>query len=156
VVFLAAICLAGGDVQPQAAASDAVWRTTPRSECWPCTGTIRRKTGCGSWGQDPGVGCCVYAARALWVLGYPAQALARIHEALTLAHGLSHPYSLAYARVFEAYVSQYRQDVPAASDQAEAAVTLSTERGFQYWTALGTILRGWALALQGQGEEGIV
>jgi hypothetical protein len=73
-----------------------------------------------------------------------------------LAHGLSHPYSLAYARVFAAYVSQYRQDVPAASDQAEAAVTLSTERGFQYWTALGTILRGWALALQGQGEEGIV
>jgi predicted ATPase len=89
------------------------------------------------------------------VLGYPAQALARIHEALTLAHELSHPYSLAYARVFAAYVSQYRRDVPAASEQAEAAVTLSTERGFQYWAALGTILRGWALAMQGQSEEGM-
>ena len=49
-------------------------------------------------GQDPGVGCRAYAARTLWLLGYPDQALARLHEALALAHALSHPYSLAYAR----------------------------------------------------------
>jgi predicted ATPase len=34
-------------------------------------------------------------------------------------------------------------------------VTLSTEQGFTHWVALGTSLRGWALALQGQGEEGM-
>jgi predicted ATPase len=32
---------------------------------------------------------------------------------------------------------------------------LSTERGFPFWSTLGTILQGWALAAQGQGAEGI-
>ena len=49
-------------------------------------------------GQDPGVACRSYAAMTLWLLGYPAQALARLYEALALAHALSHPFSLAYAR----------------------------------------------------------
>src|SRR4029450_7811400 len=43
-------------------------------------------------GQDPGVGCRAYAARTLWVLGYPDQALARLHDALALAQELSHPF----------------------------------------------------------------
>ena len=106
-------------------------------------------------GQDPGVGCRVYAARTLWLLGYPAQALARIHEALALAHALSHPYSLALVRCWAAYVSQWRRDVPAVHEHAEAAVALSTEQGFPLWVAQGTSLRGWALAMQGQGEEGM-
>ena len=106
-------------------------------------------------GQDPGVGCRAYAALTLWLLGYPEQALARLHEALALAHELSHPYSLAFARCWAAFVSQFRRDVPAVHEQAEAAVALSTEQGFPLWAALGTSLRGWALAMQGQGEEGM-
>ena len=54
-------------------------------------------------GQDPGVGCRAYAAWTLWLLGYPEQALARLHEALALAHELSHPFSLACARCWAAY-----------------------------------------------------
>jgi predicted ATPase len=45
--------------------------------------------------------------------------------------------------------------VPAVHDQAEAAVALSIEQGFPQCAALGTSLRGWALARQGQGKEGI-
>ena len=106
-------------------------------------------------GHDPGVACRVYAALTLWLLGYPEQALARLHEALALAHALSHPYSLAFARCWAAFVSQFRRDVPAVHEQAEAAVALSTEQGFPLWAAMGTSLRGWALAMQGQGEEGM-
>jgi len=40
-------------------------------------------------------------------------------------------------------------------EQAEAAVALSIEQGFPFWAAAGTILRGWALAMQGQGEAGM-
>ena len=86
-------------------------------------------------GQDPGVACRAYAAMTLWLLGYPEQALARLHEALALAHELSHPYSLALARCWAACVSQFRRDVPAVHEQAEAAVTLSTEQGFPHWAA---------------------
>jgi predicted ATPase len=91
----------------------------------------------------------------LWLLGYPAQALARVHEALTLAHELSHPFSLGFARWWAAYVSQWCRDVPAVHEQAEAAIILATEQGFPQWAAMGRSLRGWALALQGQGEEGM-
>jgi class 3 adenylate cyclase/predicted ATPase len=106
-------------------------------------------------GQDPGVVCQVNTALTLWFLGYPTQALARVHEALALAHELSHPYSLAYARCVAALVSQYRRDVLAVYEHAEAAIALSTEQGFPLWAAWGTSLRGWALAMQGQGEAGI-
>jgi adenylate cyclase len=40
-------------------------------------------------------------------------------------------------------------------EQAEAAVVLSTEQDFPLWAASGTIFRGWALARQGQGAEGV-
>src|SRR5262249_20740562 len=90
-------------------------------------------------GQDPGVVCRTLASRTLWLLGYPEQALAHLHEALTLAHALSHPFSLAYARCLAAIVSQYRRDVPAVHEYAEAAVALPTEQGFPQWVAYGTI-----------------
>jgi predicted ATPase len=105
-------------------------------------------------GHDPGVNCRGWAAMTLWVLGYPAQALACLHEALTLAHTLSHPFSLAYAQCWAALVHQLRRDAPAVHAQADATVTLATEQGFTLWAAWGTSLRGWALALRGQGEKG--
>ena len=95
------------------------------------------------------------AAQTLWLLGYPAQALARLHEALALAHTLSHPFSLAFARGWAAMVSQFRRDVSAVHEHAEAAVALATAQGFPQWAALGTSFRGWALAMQGQGEAGM-
>ena len=57
--------------------------------------------------------------------------------------------------VCAAFVSQFRRDVPAVYEQAEAAVALATEQGFPLWAAWGTSVRGWALAMQGQGEEGM-
>ena len=106
-------------------------------------------------GQDPGVACQAHGARTLWLLGYPAQALTHIHDALALAHELTHPFSVAFAQCWAAILSQWRRDVPAVYDHAEAAVTLSTTQGFPLWAALGASLRGWALAMQGQSEAGM-
>jgi predicted ATPase len=89
------------------------------------------------------------------LLGYPAQALARVHDALALAHELLQPFSLAFAWCQAASVSQVRRDVPAVHEQAAAAVALSTERGFAQWAAQGTSYRGWALAMHGQDEAGM-
>jgi predicted ATPase len=115
----------------------------------------QRRTPVFRTGQDPGVACRTIAAHTLWLLGYPAQALARVHEALVLAHELSHPFTLAFARWLGAIVFQYRRDVPAVYEQAEAAVALSIEQGFAQWAASGKILYGWALAMQSWGEEGM-
>jgi predicted ATPase len=108
-------------------------------------------------GRDPGVACRIHVALTLWLLGYPEQALVRIYEVLALAQELSHPYSLAHVRLMAAVVVQScHRDVPAVHEHAEVAVALSTEQGFPLWAAMGTSLRGWALAMQGQGEEGLV
>jgi tetratricopeptide (TPR) repeat protein len=106
-------------------------------------------------GPDLGVGCRFYAAWTLWLLGYPAQALAHIHEALTLAHALSHPLSLAWMRCRAAIFFQVCRDVPAVLEQAEAAVALAAAQGFPQWSAWGRIMRGWVLAMQGQDEVGL-
>jgi class 3 adenylate cyclase/predicted ATPase len=106
-------------------------------------------------GQDPGVACRAYSAMTLWLLGYPAQALVCLHEALALAHALSHPYSLAFAQSMAAWVAQVRRDVPAVHAHAEACIALATPQGFPLWAASGTILRGWALAMQAQDKEGM-
>ncbi len=105
--------------------------------------------------QDPGVACLSYTAWALWHLGYPDQALKRSFEALTLARELLHPISLAWALDFAAMLYQHRLERHTAQERSEAAIMICNEQGFAFWLALGTILRGWALAGQGQVEEGI-
>jgi len=101
------------------------------------------------------VACLSELALALWYLGYPDQALLKSQEALTRARELAHPFSLAYALNWAAVVHQHRREGPTVQRWAEAEVTLATEQGFPNWLAWGTIARGWALAEQGQGEEGI-
>ena len=105
-------------------------------------------------GEDAGVICRSYAAWTLWYLGYPAQGLARNDEAVTLAQQSTNPYSLAYAMSWAAVFHQYCREGRAAQERAEAAISLATEQGFPLWRAAGSILRGWALAQQGQAREG--
>jgi predicted ATPase len=107
------------------------------------------------YGTDPGVSCRSLAALALWHLGYPDQALRRIREALTLAYEVAHPFSLAYALHFAAVLHYFRRETRQTQEQAEATITLSTKQGYALFVARGTILRGWSLAAQGQGEAGI-
>ena len=104
---------------------------------------------------DPGVACRCWAGLTLWLLGYPDQALERSHEALALAQELTHPYSLVFALNYAAWLHQYRREAQAAQERAEAAITLSAERGFAHHLELGMTWRGWALAAQGREEEGI-
>jgi predicted ATPase/class 3 adenylate cyclase len=105
-------------------------------------------------GQDPAVACLTQVAWALWSLGYPDQALRRSHEALILAQELSHPLSLAQALVSILRIHQHYREGQAAQERAEALMTLSTDQGFAFTLAWGTIMRGWAAAEQGRGEEG--
>ena len=107
------------------------------------------------YGEDTGVMCHSFAARALWYLGYPDQGLARSQEAVTLAQQSAHPFSLSYALYAAALFSQFRREVRLTQERAEALISLATDQGFPQWKAGGVLLRGWALAQQGQAQEGI-
>jgi predicted ATPase len=108
------------------------------------------------YGVEPGVECLAHAAWVLWHLGYPDQALKRTHEALALAQESAHSLSLAVALTRAAKGHQYRREAYAVQERAEAAITLSAEQGYPLWLGFGTVLQGWALAEQGQAEEGVV
>jgi len=104
--------------------------------------------------EDPEV-CRLAQGPALWLLGYPDQALVSIRNALTLAHEISHPYSLALALAQAATLHQCRRETRLTQEHAETVITFSIEKGFPYWAAWGTLVRGWVLTEQEQGEEGI-
>jgi predicted ATPase len=107
------------------------------------------------FGQDPGMACLSAMAWIRQLLGYPDEALTRSQEAITLAQQQAHPFSLAFACTWAAFLYQLRRDAPAAQARAEAAIALATEQEFPFWRAIGAILRGWAHAAQDQTEGGI-
>ena len=76
-------------------------------------------------------------------------------HAVTLAQQIAHPFSLGFALNCAAMFHQFRREGRATQERAEAAISLATEQGFPYWMAFGAILHGWALAQQGQAQEGI-
>jgi predicted ATPase len=109
-------------------------------------------------GEAPGVRCLAVAAWTLWCLGFPTQALRRGQEAQAQAQAqaFAQPYSLTMAQNWMIYLHHFRREVPAVQTQAEALLTLATAQGFPLWVGYGTCWRGWALAMQGHGEKGIV
>jgi predicted ATPase len=107
------------------------------------------------YGEDAGVVCHIFAALALWHLGYPDQGLNRSHEAVTVAQQTAHPFSLGFALSAAAWFHQFRREVHAAQEYAEAGIRLTKDQGFPYWRAMCCIQRGWSLAHQGQVNEGI-
>ena len=105
-------------------------------------------------GHDPGVCGRYRAAPTLWLLGYPDQAVASSEAALVLAQQLAHPFSLAIALYWAAVLHHLRREAPLTQARAEAGMTLATDQEFPQQLAQATLLRGWALAVSGHGEEG--
>jgi predicted ATPase len=106
-------------------------------------------------GGDYGVFSPCVASHALWHLGYSEQALERSRQALGRAEELADPFSRALALAYDAMLQQFRGARDAVEEQAAAAIAISTEFGFPYYLAWGTILHGWAVAERGEVERGI-
>ena len=106
------------------------------------------------YGNDSGIVCSSYLAYSLWFLGHQDQAFRTSRKTLRKARQLAHPFSLALALAFAAYLHQHARDAAATIQLADEAIILSTEQGFPFWAKQEAILAGWALAEQGQIEEG--
>ncbi|UCC63308.1 MAG: AAA family ATPase [Anaerolineae bacterium] len=107
------------------------------------------------YGQDPVVSCLCELARILWHVGYPDQAVAKMHEALNLAHELAHPLTQAFALANAIVLHWFRREGRAVQQQAQTIAALSTEHGFPQWLAHGRFHLGWARVRQGEVEGGI-
>src|SRR5262249_53240964 len=107
------------------------------------------------YGIEPGVFGLSYAAVVLWHLGYPDQALQKSEAACTLVQVQSYPFSLAAAQAYAAMSHQLRRERVLTQEWAEAEIALSREQGSPVGLGQGVVLQGWALAEQGQIEEGM-
>jgi predicted ATPase len=71
------------------------------------------------------------------------------------AQALAHPYSLVFALNQATVLSQLRRDGRAVQEQADEVIAVCAAQGLSQQGAMATILRGWGLVVQGQGETGI-
>ena len=105
-------------------------------------------------GHDPGVCCLSVGACVLWFLGYPDQALQRMHEALTLGQELAHPHSLANALHFAAQLHQLRREGQAAQERAETGDSARWGAGVRPMVGAGNDPAGLGAGLAGTGSRG--
>ncbi len=103
-------------------------------------------------GQDASVCNLAFAALNSWLLGKAQQAEQYSKQAIQLARELDHPFSLAYALNFAAWLS-YMQNKPEKTKiYAQEEIELSEEHAF-FWIHKGKLLLGWALAQADDAEE---
>jgi tetratricopeptide (TPR) repeat protein len=105
--------------------------------------------------QDPGIAMRAFLGWALFLLGYPDQALKAAKEALTLAKALSHPMSEAFALSHLVRVHLFRREWPIAHSLAATLIALATDQGLPLFVIGGRMLQTWALAELGRGEEAV-
>ena len=109
----------------------------------------------GLYSQDPKAVSLLYRGWALWILGYPDQALATCEASAAWAENLGHPFSLAFAHDYCAVVHHLRREPTRAGQRGAAATAVSTEHGFPFWKAWGAMMRGKAQCDAGARIEGI-
>jgi class 3 adenylate cyclase/predicted ATPase len=107
------------------------------------------------FGQDIRVAALAIRAKALWLLGFPALALADIESALKDGHEMDHGPSLMYALLFAAKLNIYSGYYAAASKHADEIVTFATQKGIGYWKAAGMLAQGVASALLGNSSDAV-
>jgi hypothetical protein len=104
---------------------------------------------------DPQVASQAYLGIVLFCLGFPDQALARSSAAVAEARRLAHPPSLASSLMNGTTVLLLVGDDAALDERANQLVAVTTEQGFPFWGAVGTIYRGWVKVKNGDVAEGI-
>jgi DNA-binding winged helix-turn-helix (wHTH) protein/predicted ATPase len=107
------------------------------------------------YGDDPRILCHCWAALALWYLGYPERALARVTGALHIAGELGYPFGQVFAQFWTAFVHQVRGEPDRVREHADALTALAERHAIPQFAAMGVILQGWALSGPGCAEERI-
>ncbi len=107
------------------------------------------------YGQDPKNTSLAFGAVALWLLGYPDQAIERSRQGVVMGRELGHPTTLALALYFDSMLWQYCRAPQAVRESARATMEIGTEHGLSLWLANGQIMEGWALAEQGKPADGV-
>jgi class 3 adenylate cyclase/DNA-binding winged helix-turn-helix (wHTH) protein/tetratricopeptide (TPR) repeat protein len=105
--------------------------------------------------SHPAMGGLFYSGFALWYLGYPEQAQARVHEGLEMAQHLLYPHHVIWGQHLGASFFQLCRDVRRTRELADAVVLGTARHGLQICRLTGLVLQGWTLVQAGQEDAGI-
>jgi predicted ATPase len=94
------------------------------------------------FGGDSGVSILSNRSWALWIMGYPAMALADVEHALHEAREIGQAATLMYSLVHGALPLIFRGDYVVANKLLDEVVALTNERSALYWKALGMMFQG--------------
>lgn len=106
-------------------------------------------------GHDPRACCLSHLGHTLWLLGHPDQALQRARAAVAWAETLENAFSRALTQSSLSLVHLLRREPAATRAAAEAVLALAEAEGFPHFAALASMLRGWAVAVQGDADAGL-
>ena len=106
-------------------------------------------------GAHVGVMAQATSARVLWSLGYADRAREMVRTAFVLAEEVRHPMSLAVTLYHKVIIVVCCGDERVAQTDAEELISFSNEHGLPHYSSVGTIWRGWALAMEDQYKEGL-
>jgi predicted ATPase len=106
-------------------------------------------------GYHPRVVSQANLAIVLFCLGFPNQALTQSSAAIAGARKLAHPPSLALSLGIGCRLLSLLGGNAVLGEWVEQLVAVTSEQGFAFWSALGTIYRGWVKVKTGDVAEGI-
>jgi tetratricopeptide (TPR) repeat protein len=109
----------------------------------------------GRLSMDPRISCLTTSGFALWLMGYPERAVARMNEATRLANELDSPFTTAFARFHSGLLRLWNRDPQATLSEAGIVIDTADQFDLQIWRAAGLALRGAAKVALGQVDPGL-
>ena len=107
------------------------------------------------YGQDPRVMGLTFTLLSAGILGKNDEAAKVQHEIMELADQLEHPFSRAIALQAVAWHQYHLHDTKVVLKYAGELAALSKANGFLFYYALGLMLEGWAIAMEGDTAAGL-
>ena len=106
-------------------------------------------------GDDVRVHVLNFLAHALWHLGRPDQANRRLDEAIALARRQAHPYGVAFTLTVGASLATLQRDPARTRALSDEGLAIAMDKGYAYHVVGGGFCRGWAIAQESAGDEGL-
>ena len=106
-------------------------------------------------GHDAGVCGLSLGANVLWALGYPEQSLTFCGRARSLADEIGDLPSIAHSWLFSGWIQSHAGHWDEALRCAEQCMAIGKEQALPRWVLQALPVRGMALAMQGNIEQGL-
>jgi TolB-like protein/tetratricopeptide (TPR) repeat protein len=106
------------------------------------------------FGYDPAVSAHSLGSLALWLAGFPEQAIREATKGAELAGTFSDPATQAFGPLFASWICQLTGSAENALRLTDRCIGVATEIEMPMFRDFGRVIKGWTLITKGKVEEG--